>query len=599
MMKKLLLFFLLISLQTKAQTSSTDPRLIGLDSAFARVLDNWKCAGFAVAVVEKDKIIYAKGFGYADYENKIPVTEHTQFASGSCTKAFTCATLGILRSENKIDFNNPVRDYLPQLKFYNDEMNKNITVRDLMCHRTGLPRHDNAWGLFASNSADTLLKRVQFQEPNYGLREKWQYNNFMFVAQGKIAENLTGKPYRAYLREKIFRPLGMTNINFSVDTMALNKDKSFGYTVTDDDKISKVDYFNLDVMSAVGGINTSVSEMAKWAMLWVNNGVYKGQRILPEAYVREAMSSQMIVREAFPAANNPTLFFENYGLGWFLSSYRSHYRVEHGGNISGFSANVCLFPTDGLGIVVFSNQDASKVNSIVRNLVADRMLNLPYKDWNSYLFAPEQKNRLAAKEAKKQMLSQKKTDAKPAHELNEYEGFYSNGGYGKFEVSNSHDSLFALFPKTKWFLKPYGHDVFEAFIVDKNGVANTDFSVHRILFNQNTNGDIASANIAFEAELPKPIEFTRTIKPKELSKADLQNYIGEYLLSGMALKVSLKNDKTLFLTPTNQPELELVAVEKDKFNFKGVAGYSVAFNKDASELYLTQPNGTFKAIKKK
>lgn len=598
-MKKLVFFLLLICLSATAQKTATDARFADLDTAFARVLNDWKCAGFAVAVVEKDKIVYAKGFGYADVENKIPITEHTQFAAGSCTKAFTCATLGILRSENKLDFDKPVRDYLPQLRFYSDEMTKNITVRDLMCHRTGLPRHDEAWGLFATNSVDTLLKRVQYQEPNAGLREKWQYNNFMFVAQGKIVENLTGKSYRAYLREKIFRPLGITNINFSVDTMAISKDRALGYTVTEDDKLYKLAYANLDVMSAVGGINTSVSEMAKWAMLWTNNGVYKGQRILPADYVREAMSSQMIVRDGVPAANNPSLHFENYGLGWFLSSYRGHYRVEHGGNIAGFSANVCFFPTDGVGIVVFCNQEVSRVTSIVRNLVADRMLNLSYKDWHSYLFASEQKNRAAAKVAKSQMLTQKKSEVKPAHSLDEYEGYYSNGGYGKFEISVQNDSLFANFPQKQWYLKPYGHDVFEAFMVDKINGTNADFSINRMVFNQNSNGEIANASIAFEATLPKPIEFARTPKAKELPKTVLQTYVGEYLLSGMSLKVSLKNDKALFLIPTNQPEFELVAIGKDKFNFKEVAGYSVAFNKDATELYLTQPNGTFKAIKKK
>lgn len=599
-MKKLL-FLLLVGCQiTFAQKTNPNARFAGLDTAFARVLNQWKCAGFAVAVVEKDKVIYAKGFGYADFDKKISATENTQFAVGSCTKAFTCAALGILQNEGKLDFDKPAREYLPQLKFFNADLNEKVTLRDMMTHRTGLPRHDESWGLFKTKSTDTLLQRVPFLEPNVGLREKWQYNNFMYMAQGKIVEELTGKSYRAFVREKIYRPLGIVNENFSVDTMAIYKDRSLGYTVSDDDKITNLDYVDLDVMSSVGGINSSVNEMAKWAMLWLNNGKYKGQQVLPADFVREAMSSQMIVQPNFPAKNSPTLHFENYGLGWFLSSYQGHYRVEHGGNISGFSSNICMFPTDSVGIVVFCNQDVSKVTAIVRNLIADRLLKLPYKDWQTYLYAPVLKNKIAMQETQKQTLALKKEATKSsAHAVETYTGYYANAGYGKFEISLKKDSLFAHFPSNIWYLKPFGNDVFEAFEVDKKSGIVSDFSTKRIVFDQDINGEIATANIAFEATLPKAIEFVRTAKPKELTKEELSVYVGEYNLFGTPLKIMLKNEKSLFLIVPNQPEFELVAVDKNKFNFKGIAGYSVAFNKDATELSLTQPNGTFKADRKK
>lgn len=598
-MKKITLLLFFGYCRIMAQQSVPDARFAGLDTAFARVLKDWKCAGFAVAVVEKDKVVYAKGFGYADVEHKIPVTAHTQFAAGSCTKAFTCAALGILQEEDKLEFNRPVRDYLPQLKFYNDEMNKSLTVRDLMCHRTGLPRHDAAWALFATSSTDTLLKRIQFLEPNYGIREKWQYNNLMYMALGKLVEKLSGKSYREFLREKIIRPLGITNFNFSVDTMAIAGDRAFGYTVSEEDKLIKLDYANLDVMSAVGGINTSVSEMAKWVMLWVNNGVYKGQRILPADYVREAISSQMVVREGVPAANNPTLHFENYGLGWFLSSYRGHYRVEHGGNIAGFSSNACFFPTDGVGIVVFCNQEVSRVPSVVRNLIADRMLNAPYKDWQTYLNSSDQAGKMAAENAKAQLAVQKPASAKSAHELDEYEGFYTHGGYGTIEITLQNDSLFAVFPQTKWLLKPYNHDVFDAFSYDNKTGMTGDGIGKRVVFNQNAGDEIASASIAFEPDLLRPIEFAWTPKTKKLPKSVLQTYIGEYNLSGTKLSIVLKNNETLFLTIPNQPSWELESVGKGKFRLKGMVGYSLAFSQDVSELFLTQPNGRFKALKKK
>ena len=282
MKRILIILFFFLSANVFAQTKNTgrDKRFEGLDTAFVRILHEWNCAGMAVAVVEKDKLLYTAGFGYADYENRVPITANTLFAAGSCTKSFTCALLGILRSEGKIDFDKPVRNYLPELRFYNDEMNNRIRVRDLMTHSTGLPRHDLSWTLFKTNSQDTLLQRVQYLEPNYGIREKWQYNNFMYLAQGMITEKLTGISYEQNLRERILQPLGMENVNFSIDSMTSKKDFAYGYT-TVNGNIYKLNYVNLDVMKPVGGINTSVVEMAKWVMCWINNGKYNGRQVLP------------------------------------------------------------------------------------------------------------------------------------------------------------------------------------------------------------------------------------------------------------------------------------------------------------------------------
>jgi CubicO group peptidase (beta-lactamase class C family) len=164
-MKKILLIVFTLSLITSSIAQDVDKRLEGIDTALNEVLETWKAAGFAVAVVEKNKIIYAKGFGYRDYENKIPVTPNTLFAIGSCSKAFTTSLLGLLQSENKISFDESPREYISEFEFYNQEMNNSITIKDMMSHRTGLPRHDYSWYLFPTNSKDSLIQRVVFQEP--------------------------------------------------------------------------------------------------------------------------------------------------------------------------------------------------------------------------------------------------------------------------------------------------------------------------------------------------------------------------------------------------------------------------------------------------
>ncbi len=348
----------LFSLAMVAQkTSKTKDRFAGIDTAVARILKDWKAAGFAVAVVEKNKVVYAKGFGYKDWEAKEPVTTNTQFAIGSCTKAFTAALLGLLVKDGKVDLDKPVKTYLPDLNFYNDDMNDNVTLRDMMSHRTGVSRYDYSWYYFPTSSRDSLMKRMQYMEPSEPLRRKWQYNNFMYLLQGMVTEKMTGKSWEDNIRERIFKPLGMTNSNVGLAEWVKAADIAKGYRVKDESFISKTDYYDISGMAPAGSINSSVNDMSKWLMAWINAGKFEGKEVLPSSYLAEAMSSQMVVAGALPSAERPDVHMSNYGLGWSLLSYRGHYRVEHGGNIDGFSASTSFFPSDSIGIVVLVNQD--------------------------------------------------------------------------------------------------------------------------------------------------------------------------------------------------------------------------------------------------
>ncbi|MGI8951072.1 MAG: serine hydrolase [Chitinophagaceae bacterium] len=598
----ILFCFLAIISSAQKQKSTTDKHFENLDTAFARVLKDWRAAGFAVAVVEKNKVVYAKGFGYRDYEKKLPVTPNTLFAIGSCTKAFTSSLIGMLQKDGKLDIDKPVRNYLPELKFYNNEMNGEITLRDMMCHRTGLPRHDYAWYLFSTNSRDTLLQRIQYMEPSAGLREKWQYNNFMFMAQGALIEKITGKSWAENIMQKIFQPLGMNNSVLTIEDMIKNNDAAVGYGVKKDSLINVIDYYRINAMSPAGSINSSVNDMANWVITWINGGKINGKEIIPAPYLMQAIAAQMVVASALPAKEIPDVNFANYGFGWFLSSYKGHYRVEHGGNIDGFSASTCFFPTDSIGIIVLCNQNNSTVPSVVRNLIADKMLNLKYFDWETYYKKTSDSAKIAAKKAEQSVVSDKKPNTKPSHELNDYTGLYNNDGYGTFEIINSHDSLFMKFPIITWWLRHYHYDVFEAFDVDKkDGIDTSEKSDTRVQFQMNEAGNINSVSLPLEPALSKPIIFNKIPKPIEATKEELQKFVGNYGTDG-SIKVYIKNDKTLYLFVPGQPEYELVPTDKNKFSIKILSGYNVQFNlndkNEVTEIVFIQPNGTFKQPKK-
>ncbi|MGV3528494.1 MAG: serine hydrolase [Flavisolibacter sp.] len=598
-MKKYLFTALVSTLFFSAIAQQNDKRITALEPQLQQILKDWNAPGFAVAVVQKNKVIYAKGFGYRDVEKKLPVTPNTLFAIGSCTKAFTASLIGLLDKEKKVELDKPVHNYLPQLSFYNDALTDQVTLRDMMTHRTGLPRHDLSWYFFDTPSRDSLLQRIRYMEPSAGLRNTWQYNNWMFMLQGMVVEKITGKSWEQNVSEKIFQPLGMSRSNFSVKQLAADADAATGYGLKFDSILQKLPYYNISGMGPAGSINSSVNEMANWLNTWIHAGKFNDREILPEPFARTAMSSQMVIAPAVPDSANPDIYFANYGLGWFLSSYRGHYRVEHGGNIDGFSASTAFYPTDSIGIVVLTNQNGSTVPSIVRNIITDRLLNLPYKDWSKQLKQSRDKAKAAEKAAIATATDQRKKGTTPSHSMKDYEGLYSNPGYGTIDVYLKNDSLFARTgSKTVW-LRHYHYDIFEPLMVEEDGI-DTSGAPMKFQFEMDVNGDIHSLASAFEPSL-KPLEFVKKAKEVQVGAGELEKYVGEYELPGVVAKVYTKGN-TLYLFVPGQPEYELAANGDDKFSLKILSGYSLQFhpgeNGRIQAVSFIQPNGTFKAVKK-
>lgn len=595
MKKMFFVLGLLLSLQLFSQ-SPADPRLKGLDTFVLKVLKDWHAAGVTIAVVEKNNVVYTGGFGYRDLDKKLPVTENTLFAIGSCTKAFTASMLGMLEKEGKVDLDKPVRTYLPELKFQNEYTNDHCTLRDMMCHRTGLPRHDLSW-YGSTASRYELLERIQYMEPTAELREKWQYNNFMFMSQGIVIEKLTGKTWEENISEKIFKPLGMNNTVVAIADMEKSADHSLAFA-TKDSSIKVIPYRNIDAIGPAGSINSCAKDMAKWLITWINNGKYSGKEIFPSSYRNDAITIQMAVGGGLPAAENSDVHISGYGFGWGVSSYRGHYRVEHGGGIDGFITTTGFFPSDSIGIFVSSNQGG--VTSSIRNFIADRMLKLSYRNWNKTLLDAAKKANEAAKLAAKPDSVGEKNSTRPSHSLPDYAGNYSSKAYGIIEITFSKDSLWGKFNAFNLRLDHLHYDQFNAKILGDDGDGSEPL---QFAFHLDRKGDIEKLTIPLEAGV-KDIEFTKEAKAIEVSKSELNKFVGDYELApGVIAKFYIKGEKTLFAFLEGQPEYELVPVDKNKFDLKILKGYSVQFEENSNGMILScsfiQPNGTFKATKKK
>ncbi len=598
-MKKNIISLILLALYIQSAAQVTDKRLAGIDTFINRILKEWNVAGVSVTVVEKKKVLLAKGYGYKDFENKTPANENTLFFIGSCTKAFTSSLLSYPMADGSLDIDLPINNYLPELRFYNDELTRNITTRDMMCHRTGLPRHDLAW-YNGKVSRDSILYTIRYFEPSAKLRQIWQYNNFMFAVQGVLAERLSKRTWDQLVKEKLFMPLGMQASNTTLEDFQKSNNISLGYREKDG-QILKMNYANIYGMGPAGSISSNAKDMANWIIMWINGGKFNGKEIISSTYFNEATSSQMVVAGGIPRKDQSDMFFANYGFGWFLSNYRGHYRVEHGGNIDGFSTSTCFFPTDSIGIFVSVNQNASPVPSIIRNTIADKILALSYKDWHKSQKEAYDKSKAAGKEKLKADSSQRKWGTKPSHALAEYVGTYKNEAYGTIIIKLTKDTLIATFNGIDFKLKHYHYDYFTAIPVDEALADDEDLAM-KGYFTTNIKGEIETFSLPLEPAV-KDIEFKKETKTINVTKEDLEPFTGEYDLAGtMNVKVYIKGEKTLMVLVPGQPDYELLPVQENLFNLKIISGYSVRFEKDTNgkvtALYFIQPNGTFKAKRK-
>ncbi len=309
----------------------------------------------------------------------------------------------------------------------------------------------------------------------------------------------------------------------------------------------------------------------------------------------------MIASAGLPAKEHPDVQMATYGFAWALSSYRGHYRVQHGGNIDGFSALTCFYPTDSIGIVILVNQNGSTLPGVVRNIITDRMLGLPTNDWNKESLAERDKNIKNQEEASAKTALSRKPGTSMSHKLPDYTGNFFHPGYGTIKIVLLNDSLFAAFPLQKLWLKHYHYDIFQPFEYVKGKVDTTEASEQRINFRTNDQGEIESLLFPAEPAL-KPLEFKRQLDAVPVTKEELAKYVGDYDLAGMIAKFYIKNDNTLYLFVPGQPEYELKPLGNNIFALLQLEGYKVEFitdvNSKVKSAIFIQPNGRFEAVKK-
>ncbi|MFM9904433.1 MAG: serine hydrolase domain-containing protein [Pyrinomonadaceae bacterium] len=324
--------------------------------------------GMSLVIVKDDQIIYMKGLGYKDFEKKVAVTPDTQFAIGSATKAFTALSVLMSMDEGKLSLEDSPKKYLPYFKMYDPDTDKNITIRDLMCHSSGLNRTDFAMITGKLNRAELIQVAAQ-AKPTAKLREKWQYQNIMFTAAGEIASVVEKKPYNELIIDRVFKPLGMKNSTVSLAQMEKAKDYSYGYSYNFDTKVTEKQPFrDIDQVAPAGSINSSARDMAEWLRFVMNGGTVNGKRLVSEKGYEEWLKPQMKME--------PTGTM-NYGFGWMLHPWNGLKVVEHGGNIDGFNSLVAMIPEKKLGFVLLTNVSGSSMGNDIMPVIWSNLIEQP------------------------------------------------------------------------------------------------------------------------------------------------------------------------------------------------------------------------------
>jgi CubicO group peptidase (beta-lactamase class C family) len=399
-------------------------KLDELEPIVRRLMARDHVPGVAVGIVERGQLVFARGFGHRDLERHLPVTPDTLFPLGSCSKAFTATAIALLADEGRIALDAPVRAQLPDFALADPVASATVTVRDLLTHRSGLPRHDLFW-YQAPFSRDELYRRLRFLEPTGPAHAQWRYNSLMFAVAGRIVETVSGERWEDFVRARVLLPLDMPRTLLSPEAMEADPDHASPYAVRDGrpEKIPMLK--DLDAIAPAGAVQSSVRDLARWLTFHAT----RSPALVGEAVWRELHRPQA----PMPAPDQPGIQDPSYALGWIHASYRGHPLVFHDGAVDGFTAHLGYLPETGQGVIVLVNRErATATLSSIAYSAYDRLLGLEPLDWEPRV----EETPAPAEEVREVPLD---------FPIEEVVGTYEHPAYGRLTVRAQGDRLVVQF----------------------------------------------------------------------------------------------------------------------------------------------------------
>jgi CubicO group peptidase (beta-lactamase class C family) len=399
---------------------------------------DWQTPGLAIAVVKDGKIVFAKGYGVRRLGGTDAVGPDSVFAAASITKGFTAAALAMLVAEDKLRWDDRVIDHLPDFRLQDPFVTREIRIRDLLSHRSGVARGEMLWYYSGFNRRD-VLQRLRHLQQRAGFRSKFGYQNLMFVAAGEVVAAVSGMPWDDFIRQRIFKPLGMAASSTSV--RGLSGDVAAPHARIDG-KYQPIDWLNADNIGPAGSINASVRDLAQWMRLQLGDGRIAGQQVLTAGLIAEMRKPHTpIPLSTRNRTVNPHTNFRAYGLGWFLQDYRGQLLAYHGGRLDGMSAYLALAPNAKLGVAILSNRGRSNLPRALAYRVIDAFLGAPERDWSTEYRTLSDNRQRARETARERARRARMDDTRPSQPLANFAGRYTHPVFGGLTLLRSNTGL--------------------------------------------------------------------------------------------------------------------------------------------------------------
>ena len=438
-----------------------DP-LAGLDAAIESAREQWHAPGLAVAIVKDDQVVYLRGFGTKHLGQNDPVDAHTAFTLASTTKAFTAMALGLLSDDGKLHWDDPVVRYIPEFRVADPYVTREVTIRDLLVHRTGIEEMDMLW--VRGFDTRTSIEHMQYAKQASSLRSTWAYNNMMYVVAAEVVARVAGMTFQEFVQRRIFEPLGMSDSLFTGPELSKHANVTGAHLIEQGVARATDLYVSPEPLGAAG-IQSSAADMAKWLRLLLDKGTFEGKAVVKPETVAEALQPQMLLaRIGYPAATQANPHFYAYGLGWFLQDYKGRLLAMHTGSLYGANALAAIVPEERLGLVILINAGPVEFRHAFMYDVIDRFLSSRGKDWNADMLKlygglqeGENKRRADAMRARP-------VNRRPSLPLSEYAGTYADPlvGETRIELNRNGGLTLAMQPGAVLLLTHWSFDAFEA-----------------------------------------------------------------------------------------------------------------------------------------
>jgi CubicO group peptidase (beta-lactamase class C family) len=573
---------LALGIAARAQEADVAKKLQGFDAYMEQTLKDWNTPGVGVGIVVGDKLVFAKGYGYRDYEKKLPFTSKTLQPIASNSKLFTAVAAGMLVEEGKLTWDKPIKESVPGIQFYNDQLNDNVTLRDMLSHRTGVTRHDLIW--FKSPfTRKELFEKLKYLEPQEPMRETFLYNNLMFAAVGQIIEIKSGKKWEDFVRERIFTPLDMNTTTYTIADMLKQPDYGVPFREKRDSfELYKIPYYeDTEGVAPAGAIISNIDELSHWLIALMSDGKYNGKQVLPASVLKATLQPAIgLPNTAGEALGYWELLNPAYGMGRETASYRGKLLTFHGGDLPGFHSQVSFMPNDKIGVIVLVQTDHSApLYNIISYNVYERLLGMDQTPWSQRQLARRLAGKKAGTEARAKAGGDRVPNTKPSHALADYAAEYENPAYGILKIDQKGDQLEFGFHDFHFPMSHFHYDRFDTPDDEQYG----KFSVN---FRTNPQGDINNAVISLdEAE----VVFTR--KPPTLDAKLLEKLAGVYLTpTKVKFEVQYQPGAGLSLVFPGGPPQKLIPI-------KGLQFRTPQFADSIYEFVLE--NGQVKALKER